>query len=450
MSSFIGSKGESHTYQTQAMPASLDSNASPQAIRASVRQVQVAPTTGTQSSNGVMLFQIPPSKSVISRKSLFLRARINITTSSAPTYATAATSLSMAGIGPLIAPQLPTDGSITAANVFVPQIANAYSIIQRLTLFSGSGVLEQINFVNDLMNLQLAHGTNPEFLKNDGAMLVAIAQPSYSTSATVQYYDVALPLPFSAFNGVQDFPLHLLGGTPLSLQIDLASAARALFTGSTVAATEFSVANSFLCYEAVDLPQEVCDSFAMRVKSEPFVLPTSSYLNIQVPISTLSSYSLGLNASSVRGVYVLPLSATSYGLQTVKSYSRSSASDAIANWGSGMNAQLFLDGRLINSSNIDTPNMTFAMLKSALNNGISLVQYPSLATEYNYRINTFAIGIDSTAFSDESTIFAGQPCSTLTLSLTGYTNNSTYLATLCVNYDTLLVFSEGGVVSVKR
>jgi hypothetical protein len=188
----------------------------------------------------------------------------------------------------------------------------------------------------------------------------------------------------------------------------------------------------------------------MRVKSEPFVLPTSSYLNIQVPISTLSSYSLGLNASSVRGVYVLPFNAASYAIGTAKAYSRSSASDAIANWGSGMNAQLFLDGRLINSSNVDTPNMTFAMLKSALNNGISLTQYPSLATEYNYRTNTFAIGIDSTAFSDESTIFAGQPCSTLTLSLTGYSNNSTFLTTLCVNYDTLLVFSEGGVVSVKR
>ena len=448
MSSFIGSKGESHTYQTQAMPASLDSNASPQAIRASVRQVQVAPTTGTQSSNGVMLFQIPPSKSVISRKSLFLRARINIATSTAPTWATDITSLSLAGIGPLVAPQLPASGS--SGSAFVPQIANAYSIIQRLTLFSGSGVLEQINFVNDLMNLQLAHATNPEFLKNDGAMLMAVGQASYSTSASVQYYDVSLPLPFSAFNGVQDFPLHLLGGTPLSLQIDLSSTARALFAGSTVSATEFTVANSYLCYEAVDLPQEVCDSFAMRVKSEPFVLPTSSYLNIQVPISTLSSYSLGLNASSVRGVYVLPFTGSSYAIGTVKSYSRGNATDAITNWGSGMNAQLFLDGRLINSSNIDTPNMTFAMLKSALNNGVSLTQHPSLSTEYNYRTNTFAIGIDSTAFSDESTIFAGQPCSTLTISLTGYTTNSNYLATLCVNYDTLLVFSEGGVVSVKR
>jgi hypothetical protein len=123
-----------------------------------------------------------------------------------------------------------------------------------------------------------------------------------------------------------------------------------------------------------------------------------------------------------------------------KTYSRDIAGDAITNWGVGMNAQLYLDGRLVNSVIVNSPSITFAMLKAAINNGLNNTRNPSVINEYNYRKNTFAIGLDCSAFSDETTLFTGQPCSTVAVALTGYVNNTTNICSLFVNYDSLIVF----------
>jgi hypothetical protein len=464
--SFLGNRQEVNSYETVAAPSSLDSNDSPQAMKGSVRQVSVASSSGDQQSSGLVVFQISAANASITRRSMFIKARVQVAyTATLADYSTAALTTAFQGPGVLVAAEtMATTGSaLTVTGAYVQQLANAYSIVQRSTLYSGGAVLDQVNFLCDVMSgLILPHTTNRDWLITDGANLIAVAQRAIPTTTLTTggnlYYDICLPVIHSCFNTERDFPLYLLGpGTPLSLQVDLTSITRALklSTGTTPTSSNFTLTQASLCYEAVDLPAEFVDSMRMRVKSSPFIIPQLSYIVTQLPLSALASYTCGLNVSSLRAAYVLPFSSATYSTDptVIFSYNRAGAGDigiaVTAGNYSGTNAQLFCDGRLVNSVTLDTPALTFAALKQALNGTISNALVPSIASRETYKQSYFAIGIDSTAFGDQSTILGGTPCSQATISLTNWQANPTFLATVIFAYDSLLVIKDG-VVEIKR
>jgi len=466
MSSFLGNRQEVNTYETVAAPSSLDSNDSPQAMKGSVRQVAVASSSGDQSASGLVVFNISAANASITRKSMFIRARVQVAyTATLADYSTAALTTAFQGPGVLVAAdKMATTGSaLSQTGAYLQQLSNAYSIVQRSTLYSGGAVVDQINFLCDVMSgLVLPHSTNRDWLTTDGANLIAVAQtalPSVTvTTGGYLYWDICLPVPHSCFNSERDFPLYLLGpGTPLSLQIDLSAITRALklSTGTTPTSSNFTLSQAALCYEAVDLPGEFVDSMRMRVKSSPFIIPQLSYIVTQLPLSALASYTCGLNVSSLRAAYVVPFSAATYSTDptVIFSYNRAGASDVGITATGGVyattNAQLFCDGRLINSVNLDNPAMTFAALKQALNGSISNALVPSIASRETYKQSYFAIGVDATAFGDQSTVLGGTPCSQATISLTNWQANPTFLATVIFAYDSLIVIKDG-VLEVKR
>jgi len=464
--SFLGNQQETNSYQTVAAPQSLDSNDSPQAMKGSVRQVSVASSSGDQQSSGLLVFNVSAANSSITRKSMFIRARVQVAyTATLADYSTAALTTAFQGPGVLVvADKMATTGSaISSTFAGIQQLSNAYSIVQRSTLYSGGAVLDQINFLCDLMSgLILPHNTNRDWLVTDGANLIAVAQAALpATTLTTGgnlYYDICLPVPHACFNSERDFPLYLLGpGTPISLQIDLTPITRALklSTGTAPTSSNFTLTSASLCYEAVDLPGEFVDSMRMRVKSSPFVIPQLSYIITQLPLSALASYTCGLNVSSLRAAYVVPFGAASYSTDptVIFSYNRAGAADVLitATGGNytGTNAQLFCDGRLVNSVNLDNPAMTFAALKQALSGSITNALVPSISSRETYKQSYFAIGVDATAFSDQSTVLGGTPCSQATISLSNWQQNPTFLATVIFAYDSLLVIRDG-VVEVKR
>ena len=451
---YTGQVSESHSYNTQEIPLSLKSNNSAQAIRANNRHFQLATSSAsTQSSGGILLFNIPPSNIAISRSTMYLRCRVTATCTAFPTYADANTSMFFSGPGPLVAPTLSTGAA--AGGAFVPQLSNGYSWIQRLTLYgTGSSVVDQCNYVNDTMNCMLMHNTAPQFLANDGQIQIGVARPWDRSGGTQNaYIDLCLPLPLSCFNNSQhDFPLYLCNN-PMTLQIDMASFARAIGTGATTAATEYTVSNTFLCYEALELPHSLIEAERQAVKTHPFIMPLQSWLNVQVPLSNLASYTLGINASSVRNVFILPLGAAAYVADgNADNYVRTVGNtDVATSWGSGTNLQIYIDGNIKNSCILDNPVMQFMQLKQALHNNIqSSVIYPSISTLASYVLNYYALGIDCVSFDDESTIFGATPASNLNIQLTNYQAQPTYLATVLISYDTLLAFKEGGMMEIKR
>ena len=302
------------------------------------------------------------------------------------------------------------------------------------------------------MNLMLSHNSNPTFLANDGQIQLGVCRAFDSVSATSQQMDICIPLPLSCFNNSQhDFPLYLCKN-PLTLQIDMASFARAISTGATTAGTDYTVSQVYLNYEVLEIPHAMCEAERHAVQGgHPFIMPLQSWLNVQVPMSILSSYTIGANCSSVRGVYVLPYNGAAYSSAVgADNYARNTTDTAV-NYGSGINAQLYVDGNVKNSSIFDNPVMQFIQLKQALHNNIqSSVINPSLSTFYSYINNYFALGFDCVSFDDESTIFGGTPATNLNIQLTGFTSQPTYITTICVLYDTLLSFGADGIMEVKR
>jgi len=319
------------------------------------------------------------------------------------------------------------------------------------------------------MNLLLLHNSNASYLAGDAQILAGVGTPFTATSTTSAFIDVVLPLPLSAFNSsTQDFPNYLLSA-PLTLQLDLASAARAIWHGATATVSDYTISNTYLVYQACELPAAYVEAERMAVKSSPFIMNLTSTLNVQVPASILTSYSLGLNASSVRAVFVLPsnyASAPPATNTTSLSYWRDSADSASNYNGAGTNAIVFVDGNQINSAIYDNPAMVFQGLKGALHHSLQgsiIYSSPALGGALmnsgggglgstNPWISQFyAIGFDLTSFDDEASLFSGSPCTTLNLQLTGYGSaQPTYLSTIIVVYDVLLAFEADGTIQIKR
>lgn len=472
MASFLGNN------QSVAVPQSLQGNDSQMAMKGAVKQVAVPCSTGNQTGNGKLLFTLPSNNVSITRRSMFLKARISLS------YAQTLPLFTNGGATTWVVLQGPGQGQTTqglgganvenASNNSVGSngtntLANGYSIIQRSTVSCGGKVIDDINYVCDLMSgLILPHNTNPQWLTTDGSNLMAIGQAANkSTTLTTGgfvYWDVCLPMPHSCFNSETDFPLYLLSSdNPLSVEINLTPITRAIRYGTLAVpiGNDYTVSRISLCYETISLPIEFTDSMRQRIKSSPFVIPQSSYLITQMPISALANYNVGLNMSSLKAVYILPTNTSTYSSNNITTgangitlqYSRTSANDftvagTTADF-SGTNVQLFCNNNLINTVNLDNSIATFTALKQALNGSIADYLKPSICTRLNYIYNHYAIGINTTNFSDNSTIMCGTEAKDAQIILTNFTTNTGNLANIIFNYDSLIII-KNGKITTKR
>ena len=247
----------------------------------------------------------------------------------------------------------------------------------------------------------LAHNSNPTYLGYEAQSTMGVSrQWDANAAGTNSYIDLCLPLPLSCFQNSQiDFPLFL-ARNPMTLQLDIASFARAVTVGAAALGTDFQVSNAYLCYEVLEVPHSLIEAERSAVQSgHPFIMPLQSWLNVQVPESVLSSYTLGLNASSLRSVFVSIVGAAAYASGTQINYVRDTT-DASTAWGNGVNAQLYLDGNVKNSSIFDTPVMQLIQLKQALHNNVqSSVVMPSVSTFATYNSGYFALGFDCTSLT---------------------------------------------------
>jgi len=474
--SFAGNRQQVESYNTQAVPQSLQGNDSPMAMRGKVTQVSVPSANGDARSNGKLRFVLPNNNVSISRRSMFIRARCSVSfNATIPFMTTTQTGVWFQGPGWIgnagVSAIEPIATASSGSPVFYPQLSNAYSLIQRSTIYSGSAVVDMIDYVCDLMSgLILPHATNKNWLETDGTTLLGISTIAMrSTTLTTGgfiYWDLAIPVPNSCFNTERDFPAYLLSdANPLSLEIDLTAFARAIGYGTTVAANQlpiqdFTISRAALCYEAVELPREFIDAQRLATKNTPFVIPQLSYMINQMSMSALVNYNVNLKLSSLRAAYILPFSNSAY-FSTYATSNRAfayqrNAGDVAASQGtgdySGTNVQLFVDGKCINQVNLDNPTMTFVALKQALKGSITDYTSSSIANAISYRVCLYAIGIDTTAFSDGSTVMGGTPVDQAQIILTNANTTAatgTYLANVIFAYDSLLIF-KNGKITTKR
>jgi len=461
---FSGLNQEVHSYHTQEIPDELRSNDNPQALKAKNRFFQLASSSQNQSAGGSLLFSIAPSTFSLTKGTMCLRMRVKVT----------GTDLSGNAINNCVGFQGPggvNGGADISGNSAIPRYGNGYAVIQRMSLYGSSGsILDAKSFLNEEMNFMLMHNSSAQYLDNDAGILMGVGQAfNYNSGKTEAYLDVVLPVPLACFNSATTSWPCYLQNSPMVLQIDLASVARAIYRGSACTVTNFTVENSFLIYQAVELPESFISAQRQAIKTHPFIIESVNSLVVQVPSSILTSYTLGLNASSIRGVAVLTSNASAYSSTTALQYVRNtsdvsgnnvSATGVPAFLGTGLNNILYIDGSQINQNILDTPTAVFQQLKQMVHHNIqSNVLYPSpLHTGsdgsnalINFCNNYYAIGIDCQNFTEESTIFGGVPGSQINFQQTGYGGvASNLLSTIMVFYDTLICFSEDGSLSIKR
>lgn len=484
-SKFTGLSAETHSYNLTSVADSLKSNVNPQAMRTRNRMYQISATSGNQSSGGVLLFQIPPQTFSISKQTMVLRGRCVVTGAALGAgnlnncvgwQGSGATGYVVAG-NPVV-----NNNGINSAGV--PLNGSAYAFMQRLTIYgSSSAIIEQRNLLNNEMDLNLMHNSSLGYVSTDGQISINLGAPfnygnpgvntTWNTiNQTSAWIDFAIPLPSSLFQSTtQDVPMYLTS-SPLIVQIDLASAARAIFGGSAATVTDYSIQQAFLCFQAVELPSEFIESERAASKHSPFIMNMTSSLTVAVPNSVLSSYSLGLNASSLRAVFVLPSNVISNSSGSQIQYLRPFADGAGAAGlltvasnlqcsGTGVNAQVYCDGNLVNSEILNTVPMQFQSLKKALHHNVqSNILFTSIGATLSYVVNQFALGWDCTSSDEESSLFSGTPCTTLNIQLSGLANidmstvgggntNDKCLATVVAVYDVLAAFTDGHI-EVKR
>lgn len=474
--SFVGNRQQVESYKTEAVPQSLQGNDSPASMKGRVTQVSVPSATGNQNASGKLRFVLPNNNVSISRRSMFIKARCSVAyTATLPTHTGPNTSIWFKGPGFSnlggYAGNFGNNSTATNSAItnIAQQLSNAYSLIQRSTIYSGSKVVDMIDYVCDLMSgLILPHATNINWIQNDGTILLGISQsPFNSTSVTTGgfvYWDLCIPVIHSCFNTERDFPAYLLSDSnPLSLEIDLTTFARALTYGSSAVPPvfDYTISRATLCYESVQLPREFIEAQRLATKNIPFVIPQLSYMINQMPISALTNYNCILKMSSLRAAYILPYNNTGYsaanpGIGNVGfGYQRLAGDVAVSTTSgdyTGTNIELICDGETINKINLDNPTISFAALKQALNGSITNYSSSSIANVVSYKVNYFAIGIDTTCFSDESTLMGGTPVNEVQIRLTNFITNATtgaYLANIIFAYDSLLVI-KNGKVEIKR
>ena len=475
MASFLGNRQSVENYDTVAVPQSLQGNDSPMAMRGKVTHVSVPSANGDARSNGKLRFVLPNNNVSISRRSMFIRLRCSITYAAGaalPACSNITTTPIFQGAGPSGVEALRGYTNDTApnstSNINGPSCSNAYSLIQRSTIYSGSAVVDMIDYVCDLMGgLILPHATNQNWFANDGQALIGILTPPMrSTTLTTGgflYWDLAIPVPHSCFNTDRDFPVYLLSDSnPLSLEVDLSSFNRSFsFWNSGIVPTlqDYTISRAALCYEAVELPREFIEAQRLQTKKIPFVLPQLSYMISQMSMSAMTNYNVNLKLSSLRAAYILPFNGASYNPiypnnSTAFNYTRRAGDVAPATSTGiydGTNTQLYIDGKIVNQVNLDTPTMTFVALKQALKSSITDYTSSSICSLAVYKNSFFAIGIDTTCFSDGSTIMGGTPVEQAQIVLTNFirSGEGAYLVNVIFAYDSLIIF-KNGKITTKR
>jgi hypothetical protein len=441
--------------QYSEVPDELQSSRRAKPIPLSVKTVAVPTQSGAATSGSQLLFQLNSATGFIKPASMYLKARITLTTTGGNAAAF---------------------GCVAWGN----SCRNASSIIDRFTVSSGA-VLESINNYGSVyIPTLLLHCSNQTYLESDDGMLeggkrLAAAAagnngaaagnsalynrwvdiPNGSATNFNTYVDVAIPMYSNLFCNEKSYPIALLAQNTL-IQLDLATFGKAMTVSSGVA-TEYTVSSAQLVYDLITPSPE----YLMMLKQELaqgqlYQVPFVSTLASQFAKSGQSTtYNWGVGLSSLKGITYSCVTD-----QTVVTSLKSLFSDNAVN-GAGANFRLFLDGQQQNSVMQDTSAVRYAQMTSVF----------GLLTDVNRTTGAGAeitIADGATAYSRNPTTYeanyfvGGQGCAKVneSLAMTGSqvnnvsmiveTSGSTANSVIVCNawHDRILVIDGAGSASI--
>jgi hypothetical protein len=440
--------------QYSEIPDELQSSRRAKPIPLSVKTVAIPTQSGSATSGSQLLFQLNSASGFIKPASMYLKARITLTTTGGNAGAF---------------------GCVAWGNA----CRNASSIIDRFTVSSGA-VLESINnYGSSYIPTLLLHCANQTYLESDDGILeggkrVAGGANSNNGAAAGDsalynhwvdinlnaatnfntYVDVAIPMYSNLFCNEKSYPLALLAQNTL-IQLDLATFGKAMVVTAGVA-TEYTVSSAQLVYDLITPSPE----YLMMLKQE--LAQGQLY---QVPfVSTLGSqfskagqqvtYNWGVGLSSLKGVTYSVIANP-----TTVTDRKSLISDNAVN-GAGANFRLFLDGQQQNSVVQDTSAVRYAQMTSVFGLLTDVNRTTGASGEFSTVDGTTSYTRNNTTY--ESNYFVGgQGCAKVneSLAMTGSqvnnvsmileTSGNTASVVVCnAWHDRILVIDGSGSASI--
>ena len=340
------------------VPYSLITNKLPSAINTNHQLRSVQASNGSTSLPSTMIqFQIP-SMGYLKRNSVLLRFLFQTTALS---------------------------GTATTWS-FNNSINNCQSICKNVRLLLGNTIVENIINYNTFQTIHASHATNKDYLSStlnilEGAMNDATGLVNnqitsaggglgYSGFLPSTNYEFICQLQLGTLNST--IPLWLMN-QPLTIQIDTASVSEAVVSLDgvpTVAIASYTITNPTLLYETIDIPHEVKASIRQEMmetgKMYELECPTVLGVNTSVGAGSNLSYNLACNLGSVDSVLYTSILASAFtntfGINSYKdcSYLETSATDT------QINKKAYIDGRVVNSYNITTPEQIYIELRRCL------------------------------------------------------------------------------------
>lgn len=298
------------------------------------------------------------------------------------------------------------------------QYGSAHSLFLRMSALLSGSLAEQIQNYNKLMSSLTLHASNASFVANDDQVLQNTMRGAFQTSATL---DVCIPVNLGLFNAKQHLPLFLLSAC--QLQVDLDSVGQALTQGSANAISEYSVSNANLIFEQIVPDSMYEQGVKQMLASRVYQIPINTWYNLKVANSASILQNIGLNSSSVKGVFwnvVVGNTAQAGGQFTSDTQST---------------AYLYLDGQLVYNGNLSQVAEQFAEMNRGLNimndvertswgiTGTSGVSGSAAASDFavaslsrtTYAAGAYLGGLSCSRSSQDGFSFSGSPVNTAVL-----------------------------------
>jgi hypothetical protein len=363
------------------------------------RILSIATQNGTVASGQSLQFQLPAGMGAgfLVGGSAYIRMTVNVTQ---------------------------TNAGNPAYSWYFKQTGCASSIIQRMTAILSGAQLETIQQYNKIYNSLLQHGTNGNYVANDSHLAESTYPGSEADFNGVASYTVSIPVGLGIFNAKQHIPLFLLSSA--MLQCDLASVLEALVSGTANAITDFTVSNAVLIAEQICPDSAYEMGMKQMLASRVYQMSFDTWYNNKYAQATSITAPLGLNSSSVRGIFwqSIPF------VGSQRSHAPTS--------GGQTTAQLTLDGALVSNSQLADPTEQYLEMNRALGNifditrtsvgpaavpinGAVIQAQMTLAplTRTNYAAGAYLGGLSCQRSAESGFGFVGTPVNQAVLSWSG-------------------------------
>ena len=428
------------------VPESLVSALDQKMIPSTTTIKQITTQSGSQTSGGQMLFQIPTGsgQGYLKSGSAYLKCTITVTaTGVANNYWAFANGLNASG------------GQAINAGLGG---GSASSIINRMNVSCGGVLMNSIQNYNVLHDVILNHCTSREYKLSDSAIFEGSGQQfsmAASDLASSKTGVFCIPIMVPCMNDEQSLPLFLMN-SPIVIEILFNSLAQSIVSingTAGVAVSEYTVSTASIVYENLN----VSSDFEMAVKMKlqqgaVWSMSTDDFYNLSVAPTATLNYNIGLNLSSVKGILWTALRTPVAG--EYSGYIDDTQTDA----------KLYLDGRLINQfTALGSYSQMYMEFQRAIGGMFDYVTtscnyglvpattdtHGAITVSYGtYQNATYCGGIACNRSSDGGFAFTGTPCQTINFTRdAGATPGTVYLM---VMYSQMLMIDASGAVSIVR